>query len=1016
MLFSGDEHVAAKTDATGLARFPWPHPVPIFVRVPGVGYGATGLFPLRAGKTVRVPLPRLAPFGMIEGTVPAELRKPGLIASNDPYGVKNWLRCEAAVDNDGHFVLKDVPAGGALLVARVKGKTHPPACADVFVDPGERFAHLAMIATSPLFEPELAPQQPDEEKPVRAETEEKEPKPVLWAEGTVRDEAGQPLEGAQVFASVVEHGGNDLLEFASAITDSRGRWQIMGPPWPMPWPFVSRGHLLVCKFGYRYAVVPMRCPHPPDAEVEGFARAGDKLRPSPAMKPQHFEIALSAPCGGMEVLVTRDGKPLPDAMVSVAEDAPEELLLGAASEAGAWDDAAERILHPISMTGKDGIARFNELTPGNYAILVDDHLPDPRFISQLWERGVGGRFTGSWPPYHGIVVESGKVRRVHALVAAADYSVPLRVMNPDGKPAAGLAITRGFAGQVGETTDANGFVLTHYDLAGLKEFSYTFELGATDAAFNMDREYFKPYCEIESTVTASDRLRSGPPVAITATRRENLPGSLLVQLQDREGKPAVGYVFASDNQGLEREASSDEKGEVRFEGMMPQTESIGANLPGMKLPQFDWWATPLPKDNELIGHWTVFPKNIDCRLGAEEAVVLRPAPAGFVRGVLRPAAGSDIERYSIEDRSIPKNGEFLLGPYPQGKTVVTLYRWCSSSRRIECEHEVVEVRSDRVAHIEFDETKPVIGPAAQTKSCDAGAQVIDAEVSVFLPDGHTPASGAQVALLTQSNFGPLEQGMPDASGRCTILATLPDYPWSTPNLEANLDRMPNEPTFVAWIPGRFGPAVAPAKSADDKGKLRLVLPPSAAQRGKITIGGKELTEERGQLRVMAGREGTARLNALFSQYVSADPEGNFELPALAPGVYLVQAALDDIWLSESARIVVSADAASLKPIILNIGEPGPASTVAVVDGHGKPSPDVKVTVVRPSGPLASLLWSHAFTTDGAGVAQIPPLEAGQHIIRITGIPGESHLVVPPLSDLKAPPAALRATIVGPPNR
>ncbi len=167
---------------------------------------------------------------------------------------------------------------------------------------------------------------------------------------------------------------------------------------------------------------------------------------------------------------------------------------------------------------------------------------------------------------------------------------------------------------------------------------------------------------------------------------------------------------------------------------------------------------------------------------------------------------------------------------------------------------------------------------------------------------------------------------------------------------------------------------------------------------------------------MAAREGTARLNALFSQYVSADPEGNFELPALAPGVYQVQAALDGIWLSESARVTVSADAASLKPIVLNIDEPGPASTVAVVNGRGKPSPDVKVTVVRPAGPLASRLWSHPFTTDGAGVAQIPPLEAGQHIVRIEGIQGESRLFVPPLSDQKAPQGIVRAKISGPPSR
>ena len=60
-----------------------------------------------------------------------------------------------------------------------------------------------------------------------------------------------------------------------------------------------------------------------------------------------------------------------------------------------------------------------------------------------------------------------------------------------------------------------------------------------------------------------------------------------------------------------------------------------------------------------------------------------------------------------------------------------------------------------------------------------------------------------------------------------------------------------------------------------------------------------------------------------------------------------------------------------------------------------------------AGPLATLLWSHAFTTDGVGIAQIPPLEAGPQEVRIPGAPGNLRLIVPPLTDRTAKPATLR---------
>ncbi len=743
LLFSSDEHVAAKTDATGLARFAWPYPAPIFVRVPRVGYGATGLFPLRAGKTVRVPLPRLAPFGVVDGAVPESLAKPGMVVGNGGVdwapqpgwtmhlGNSEWLRTETAVDDDGHFVLKDVPAGDCWIHADLKHGELPIAETDIFVDPGEVFKNIVLAKSPPrtaIARPDSKEQKADEPKP-EAPPPEKEPEPVAWAEGTVRDEAGRPLEGAQVFATVLERGA--YVEFASAaLTDVHGHWQVVGAPWHS----VTQGELLVCKFGYCHAVVPMRIPKPPDDDAVDARMPDRKPQRALPLKPQVFDVALSDHCGGMEVLVTRDGKPLADAMVSISEAASEELVLWAASESVAGEEAAQRILHPISVTGEDGIARFNELTPGKYAILVDEHLPDPRFVWQSWERGPDGTALWDVPAYHGAIVEYGKVRRFHALVPAADYRVPLRVMNPDGKPAAGLTTGWWVGRRENETCSSNGLVVNHYDRPGLKEIACTYIEDKSVIAAYGKTEYFTQYREIKSTAAASERLSPDATVAITSIASEELPGSLAVQLLDSAGRPVVGIVNAG-----QQTANTDETGQVRFDGV-PPTVGISAIVPGMKLPQFNQWTPPLPKDKELLGHWQ-FGDQIKCPLGVETRFVLRPDPVGYVRGVVHPAAGIDIESYFVENYSVPKSGEFLLGPFPVGKRNLTLTFSSSHTHCEERDHKEVEIRSDRVAHIDFDQTKSPPGLPGQTKPCggtDPGPDV-DVEAAVFLPDGSTPA-------------------------------------------------------------------------------------------------------------------------------------------------------------------------------------------------------------------------------------------------------------------------------------
>jgi hypothetical protein len=100
----------------------------------------------------------------------------------------------------------------------------------------------------------------------------------------------------------------------------------------------------------------------------------------------------------------------------------------------------------------------------------------------------------------------------------------------------------------------------------------------------------------------------------------------------------------------------------------------------------------------------------------------------------------------------------------------------------------------------------------------------------------------------------------------------------------------------------------------------------------------------------------------------------------------------------------------LAPLTLDIGAPGPASVVRLVDARGTPVCRAVAAIARPEGPLAALLWPAEFTSDGAGVLHIPPLEAGTHKFRIRGAAEEELLVIPSLSDHGAKPIERRVVM------
>src|SRR5262249_34701404 len=102
--------VSVRTDGRGIARFSWPAGInQVRVIAPGVGYGTTGTFELREGAVARPWLPRLMPFGTIEGTVPDEVLKTGTYFKLP--AVRDGGERKVSCDVKGGFLIEDVTPG-----------------------------------------------------------------------------------------------------------------------------------------------------------------------------------------------------------------------------------------------------------------------------------------------------------------------------------------------------------------------------------------------------------------------------------------------------------------------------------------------------------------------------------------------------------------------------------------------------------------------------------------------------------------------------------------------------------------------------------------------------------------------------------------------------------------------------------------------------------------------------------------------------------------------------------------
>ncbi len=481
--------------------------------------------------------------------------------------------------------------------------------------------------------------------------------------------------------------------------------------------------------------------------------------------------------------------------------------------------------------------------------------------------------------------------------------------------------------------------------------------------------------------------------------------------------------------------TTNERGEVRFDGVERGKCHVEALPAAQTFPDLGKDEDPFPADKDLGGRMIIESQEVTITTGTETRVTMCARPARYVRGTLRPPEGRKPADYEIDCHCWQdlcgcrlhynrKTGEFLLGPWTAGKHRVGLLRVdgvvspdsFASQEVYVPDNPVVPIDITPAAEPGKDQTSHLLQRTwtgmGGVRGCSQWDRRIAAAASSSATAKHPPSllswptscprTSRPVGVGTTDALGRLAIGgawhlqVTDALGRIGFggLMCFGDGPEKAP------PGSPTVPVLVAWLPGSCGATITPIKDEADAKDLKIVLPPPLAASGKVTVGGKAIRGRRSLFRVVAEYEGQGSLAGVLSRSVTPEMDGRFELPALTPGTYRVQAAMDNIWLSPSVRLKVSA-AAKMEPLTLDIGQPGPATTLRVVNPAGKPLPDVKATVARPEGPLADMLWPREFTSDGAGVLHIPPLEAGTHRLQVRGAAKERLLTVPPLADVNA---------------
>jgi len=1009
--------LSVTTDLHGVARFQLPAGfLRLGVKVPGVGYGNTGATEFVPGVVAHPVLPPLAGYGSIDGMVPREV-----CGGRVTVGISspNVGQLRTDTDPSGHFHFADVP-GGEWFVAASRGEDMNCLCAlgpYVSVNVGQSLPEVKAVPlksnpcwTTPATSPTATPAPTSEPKTNAQVTfghAIKSDPPIVWAHGIVKDESGRLVENATVYALGTYYGGIRMMEaVAKAKTDAKGYYELKG----------ASG-----LNNFSATLLATAPGHPPAWAWPAFPQISwfDTDPPVPEAVTQ--DLVLPAKSGQLTVTALYQGKPAAGANVAVYLENANLRDIWAMGGQGEVRDEIENVAYPAATTDANGSARFDNLLPGQYRIyaIASDKMDRVRGLATYPQA------TKEVPSAtaSGIPVRIGGTTLHTIELYELPTEVSFRVLHPDGSALEGnTPIQAGTGNQIQWSSsislDSTG--LGHRDMGsgGLWQIHFIHKGTTSAGGFRSPDDFREPF-DLASALLAVSPSLSADSVPVFRGRPVQPPSADIV-VQDAKGAPvrASVTIIQLPLESVFGAGGTDKNGEIVFTGLLTGQEYVvhvsGTELANSKPVNWGDNEEPIPSPNQLSTQYVFTDEDFVAARESPNKLVVRPQPLCYIYGVLHSSRSKELlltrigrQLHGLQAglRLRTSTGEFAAGPFLPGSAQM-YFKLGEQGREFAVP---VELNSGSNEPTRFDIDIDRYAPDA-----DGGTQVTGAPNSflgmggihtqstgaqhlvgkVFLSDGVTPAVGAQVMYFEAGGSYPAIFAMTDALGELR-----PRGLWTGPAVASGGAAHVQSPVVVALLPGERGATIYSGPVHPNK-ELRLVLPLAISVGGAVAVDGRKPSQRPGIIHLLAAYQDQGVLKSALSVETTADAQGQFTLAGLTPGTYLVQAVLDDIWLSSVATLHVPRE--KIEPVHLVIPAPGTAVRLELRDPSGKPLAGQSITLER-SGPLAHL-WPAHLISDGSGSIYIPTLETGRHTIHVSGVSRALTFDVPALP---GPPLVVR---------